>query len=231
MSRLRRSHGCPTLALSRFLHPTTFDSFHPRPSSKHISAVGAEQVSPARKGWVHDAEILRSAVGAAHSAFVRALCCPTRNNAIASKPRIRDPRRFSTPAQAGMPVLPKPMHIPESAHLWTLFVAGHGLHVLKRASLSAKSRLSGTKTRREWLRTNALALGIRLFVNAAAFSYWIAHPGAATHLFGSAGLPVNLTLEPGHATAAMFGLSGDSLMDWAAAKIPALQKEIPVVND
>ena len=130
-----------------------------------------------------------------------------------------------------MPVLPKPMHIPESAHLWTLFVAGHGLHVLKRASLSAKSRLSGTKTRREWLRTNALALGIRLFVNAAAFSYWIAHPGAATHLFGSAGLPVNLTLEPGHATAAMFGLSGDSLMDWAAAKIPALQKEIPVVND
>ena len=123
------------------------------------------------------------------------------------------------------------MHIPESAHLWTLFVAGHGLHVLKRASLSAKSRLSGTKTRREWLRTNALALGIRLFVNATAFSYWIAHPGAATHLFGSAGLPVNLTLEPGHATAAMFGLSGDSLMDWAVAKIPALQKEIPVVND
>jgi hypothetical protein len=117
------------------------------------------------------------------------------------------------------------MHIPESAHLWTLFAAGHSLHVLKRASLSAKSRLSGTKTRREWLRTNALSLAIRLFVNAAAFSYWIAH------LFGSAGMPMNLTLEPGHATAAMFGLSGDSLMDWAAAKIPMLQKEIPVVND
>ena len=92
------------------------------------------------------------------------------------------------------------MHIPESAHLWSLFIAGHGLHVLKRASLSAKSRLSGTKTRREWLRTNALALGIRLFVNAAAFSYWIAHPSAATHLFGSAGLPMNFTLEPGQAT-------------------------------
>ena len=122
------------------------------------------------------------------------------------------------------------MHIPESAHLWTLFVAGHGLHVMKRASLSAKSRLSGTKTRVEWLRTNALALGIRLFVNAAAFSYWISHPAAATHLFGSAGFPMNFTLEPGHATAAMFGLSGDSLMDWAAAKIPALQKEIPVVE-
>jgi hypothetical protein len=123
------------------------------------------------------------------------------------------------------------MHIPESAHLWTLFAAGHGLHVLKRASLSATSRLSGTKTRLEWLRTNALSLAIRLFVNAAAFSYWIAHPGAATHFFGSAGLAVNLTLEPGRATAAMFGLSGDSLMDWAAAKIPALQKEIPAVND
>jgi hypothetical protein len=56
------------------------------------------------------------------------------------------------------------MHIPESAHLWTLFAAGHGLHVLKRASLSATSRLSGTKTRAEWLRTNALSLAIRLFV-------------------------------------------------------------------
>src|ERR1700722_9077902 len=90
MSRLRRSHGCPTLALSRFLHPTTFDSFHPRPSSKHISAVGAEQVSPARKGWVHDAKILRSAVGATHSAFVRAPRCRTtkeRNREQAKHPR------------------------------------------------------------------------------------------------------------------------------------------------
>jgi hypothetical protein len=119
------------------------------------------------------------------------------------------------------------MHIPESAHLWTLFAAGHGLHVLKRASLSAKSRLSGTKTRLEWLRTNALSLAIRLFVNAAAFSYWIAHPGAATHLFGSAGFPVNLTLEPGHATAAMFGLSGDSLMDWRPRKSPPCKRKFP----
>ena len=38
-------------------------------------------------------------------------------------------------------------------------------------------------------------------------------------------------LEPGHAAAAMFGLSGDSLMDWAAAGIPGVAKKIPVVND
>jgi hypothetical protein len=123
------------------------------------------------------------------------------------------------------------VHIPESAHLWALFAAGHGLHVLKRASLSAQSRLSGTKTRVEWLRTNALSLAIRCFVNAAAFSYWMAHPDAATHAIGAVGLPINLTLEPGHATAAMFGLSGDSMMDWAAAKVPFLQKEIPVEHD
>ena len=122
------------------------------------------------------------------------------------------------------------MHLPESLHLWGLFAAGHGLHVLKRASLSAESRLSGTKTRLEWLRTNALSLAIRLFVNGAAFSYWMAHPDAATHVICGIGFPVNLTLEPGHATAAMFGLSGDSMMDWAAAKVPFLQKEIPVVN-
>ncbi|HEY0701650.1 MAG TPA: hypothetical protein VGD60_02685 [Candidatus Acidoferrales bacterium] len=122
------------------------------------------------------------------------------------------------------------MQIPESAHLWALFVAGHGLHVLKRASLSAGSTLSGTKTRIEWLRTNSLALVIRLFVNAAAFSYWLAHPAAATHAISSVGIAANFTLEPGHATAAMFGLSGDSLVDWAAAKVPFLQKEIPAID-
>jgi hypothetical protein len=122
------------------------------------------------------------------------------------------------------------MHIPESAHLWALFIGGHGLHVLKRAGLSADSPLSGTKTRSEWARTNALALGIRLFVNAAAFSYWLAHPAAATHAISSVGIAANFTLEPGHATAAMFGLSGDSLVDWAAAKVPFLQKEIPAID-
>jgi hypothetical protein len=122
------------------------------------------------------------------------------------------------------------MHIPESAHYWALFVAGHGLHVLKRASLSAQSTLSGTKSRREWVRTNALNLTIRFFVNAVAFSYWLAHPDAGTHAIGSVGIPGNFTLEPGHATAAMFGLSGDSMVDWAATKIPFLQKEIPALK-
>ncbi len=122
------------------------------------------------------------------------------------------------------------MHMPESTHLWALFIAGHGLHVLKRASLSAQSRLSGTKTRLEWFRTNALNLAIRLFVNAAGFSYWIAHPNAATQVIHSLGVPFNLTIEPGHAAAAMFGLSGDSMVDWAAAKVPFLQKEIPAAT-
>jgi hypothetical protein len=120
-----------------------------------------------------------------------------------------------------------PFHIPDSAHLWALFIAGHGLHVLKRASLSAASKISGTKTRVEWLRTNALNLGIRLFVNAAGFSYWISHPDVATQMIHTLGIPFNVTIEPGHATAAMFGLSGDSMVDWAAAKVPFLQKEIP----
>ena len=54
------------------------------------------------------------------------------------------------------------------------FIAGHGLRaLLERASLSAQSSLSGTKTRMEWLRTYALNLTIRFFVNAAAFSYWM----------------------------------------------------------
>jgi hypothetical protein len=123
------------------------------------------------------------------------------------------------------------MHAPESVHLWCLFTVGHALHVLKRASLSTQSRLSPTRSLIDWLRTNILALIVRFFVNAAAFSYWIAHPGAATHALASFGLPVNLTLEPGHATAAMFGLSGESLIDWAATKVPALQKELPAVQE
>jgi hypothetical protein len=122
------------------------------------------------------------------------------------------------------------MQLHAGLDVWTLFVAGHGLHVLKRASLSAQSRLSGTRSRTEWLRTNALTLTIRFFINAAAFSYWIAHPEAATHAIAAAGMPLNLTLQPDHATAALFGLSGDSMIDWAAAKVPFLQKEIPVVT-
>ena len=51
--------------------------------------------------------------------------------------------------------------------------------MLKRAGLSVQSRISGTKTRVQWLQTNALNLAIRFFVNAAAFSYWMAHPNAA----------------------------------------------------
>jgi hypothetical protein len=76
----------------------------------------------------------------------------------------------------------------------------------------------------EWVRANALNLTIRFFINAAGFSCWLAHPDAAAHAIGSVGIPANFTLEPGHASAAMFGISGDSLMDWAAAKIPFLQK-------
>jgi hypothetical protein len=111
-----------------------------------------------------------------------------------------------------------------------LFVGGHALHVMKRAGLSVQSSISGTKSRVEWLRTNAMNLVIRFFVNAAAFSYWLAHPDAATHLLNALGLSANFTVEPGHATAAMFGLSGNSLVDWAAAKVPALQKEIPLAD-
>lgn len=122
------------------------------------------------------------------------------------------------------------MHIPASAPLWALFTLGHGLHVLKRASLSTASRISGTSSRREWFRVNALTLAIRFFINAATFSYWISHPGVATHALRSVGIPLDLTLEPGHATAALFGLSGDSMVDWASAKVPFLQKEIPIVT-
>jgi hypothetical protein len=121
------------------------------------------------------------------------------------------------------------MHIAESVHLWALFGMGHGLHVLKRSSLSAKSGLSGTKTRMAWSKINVVNLMVRGFVNTAAFSYWISHPGIATHIAGSLGVPVDLTLEPGHATAAMFGLCGDSMVDWAVAKVPFLQKEVPPV--
>jgi hypothetical protein len=122
------------------------------------------------------------------------------------------------------------MHIPVNAPLWGLFMAGHALHVLKRAGLSKASKISGVTSRREWFEVNALTLLIRLFANAAAFSYWLAHPDVATHLAGGLGIPMDLTLEPGHATAAMFGLSGDSMVDWVTAKVPFLQKEIPSVS-
>jgi hypothetical protein len=75
------------------------------------------------------------------------------------------------------------------------------------------------------VRTNALNLTIRFFVNAATFSCWLGHPDAAPHAIGSVGMSGNFTLEPGHATAPMFGISADSLENRAAAKIPLLQKK------
>ncbi len=121
------------------------------------------------------------------------------------------------------------LNIPEDARLWAIFAAGHGLHVLKRASLSTASRRSGIKSRRYWFRVNALTLAIRFFVNAATFAYWLAHPAFGTHVLGAMRMPPNVTLEPGAATAALFGLSGDSMIDWATAMIPFLQKEIPAI--
>jgi len=111
--------------------------------------------------------------------------------------------------------------------LWLLFLLGHALHVLKRASLSKPSPLSGTRTHLDWLRANAVNLAIRLLVNAAAFSYWIAHPQIGARLASAFGIPLDLSLAPSPAAAAMFGLAGDTLVDWAVAKVPALQKEIP----
>jgi hypothetical protein len=61
------------------------------------------------------------------------------------------------------------MHLPESARYGALFLAGHGLHVLNRASLSTQLVLSGTKTRSEWVRANLFNLTIRFFVHARLF--------------------------------------------------------------
>lgn len=57
------------------------------------------------------------------------------------------------------------------------------------------------------------------------------HPEAATHAINAVGISANFTIEPGHATAAILGLPGDSLVEWAAARVPFWQKEIPVVNN
>lgn len=46
---------------------------------------------------------------------------------------------------------------------------GTGLHVLKRASLSAQPSISVTKSRMEWLRTNAINLGIRFLCTRRRF--------------------------------------------------------------
>jgi hypothetical protein len=53
------------------------------------------------------------------------------------------------------------------------------------------------------------------------------NPGTLTS--STLGIAANYTPKPGHQTAAMFGLSGDSPVDWAA-KVPFLQKEIPALD-
>jgi hypothetical protein len=56
---------------------------------------------------------------------------------------------------------------------------------------------------------------------AAAFS----HIPTLRRAMGSVGIPANFTLEPEHATAAIFGLSVDSLVDWADARFHFCRKK------
>ena len=69
-------------------------------------------------------------------------------------------------------------------------------------------------------------VAIRLFVNAAGFSYWLAHPRRHQAVHTSASRSTSRSSQPRQRR--MFG-SGDSMVDWAAAKVPFLQKEIPVI--
>jgi hypothetical protein len=108
--------------------------------------------------------------------------------------------------------------------IWAAYMIGQLLHVLKRADMSVKSKISGVASIRQFLSLNWIAIVIRLGAGAALYELVWRNPKVIGALLGVSWLE---QLPMGWAVAFLFGLLSDLLVDWLTAKVPALQNEIP----
>ena len=115
--------------------------------------------------------------------------------------------------------------------MWGAYLLGQLLHSLKRASVSASSSISGTKSIAAFYKLNWVAISVRLVLMCAAVSYAHGHPDMITKLLSFAGVHLPFDLPFTNSTVVIYGYFGDSTLDWVLSKIPALQKEVPVVKE
>ena len=114
--------------------------------------------------------------------------------------------------------------------LWLLYLIGQAISILGRASASASSQFAPWNSVREYIKWHWLALVFRVFACTMGFLLWWSNTAffdaLVSHQLGvNVGIEKSIPLTP--ATAGIYGLLSDVLLDWACARIPFLKGKIP----
>jgi hypothetical protein len=118
--------------------------------------------------------------------------------------------------------------------LWLLYFAGQAISILGRASTSASSQFTPWNSVREYVKWHWPALAFHVFACTMGFLLWWNNTAFFDVLMSSqlgvnVGLQKSIPLTP--ATAGIYGLLSDVLLDWTCAKIPFLNGKIPNGGD
>jgi len=114
--------------------------------------------------------------------------------------------------------------------LWLLYFTGQAISMLGRASASASSQFTPWNSVREYVKWHWPALVFRVFACTMGFLLWWRNVAAfdvllSAQLGVNAGIGKAVPLTP--ATAGIYGLFSDVLLDWACAKLPFLKGRVP----
>ena len=114
--------------------------------------------------------------------------------------------------------------------LWLLYAIGQAISILGRASASASSQFTPWNSVREYIRWHWPALVFRVFACTMGFLIWWNNTAffealVSNQLGVNLGLQRSIPLTP--ATAGIYGLLSDALLDWVCAKVPFLRERIP----
>lgn len=120
---------------------------------------------------------------------------------------------------------------PNSAAVWTLYLLGQLIHILKRAGMAVRSKSNRISSRLEYVALHWDALLVRVVLCAGLFWVFLTDPQSVTRVLVllGAGLTADLPVDGG--SALIFGYFADSVLDWIVSKIPLLQKDLPAWND
>lgn len=111
--------------------------------------------------------------------------------------------------------------------LWTLFVLGQALHVMKRAGMAVRSKANSIQSRVQFVAFCWEAVLVRLVLCSGLFAALQTNPHGLTKLLNLVGVAasVDISVDPG--TALIIGYFADSVLDWLVSRIPLLQKDLP----
>ena len=114
--------------------------------------------------------------------------------------------------------------------LWLLYLVGQAISILGRASASASSQFTPWNSVREYIRWHWPALVFRVFACTMGFLLWWSNTAffdaLVSHQLGvNVGIEKSIPLTP--ATAGIYGLLSDVLIEWVCGRIPLLKGKIP----